>query len=100
MMASTDGKGSGYVISQIPSQLICTRGKAIPSIWKDQSAVPLDTDISYSPPLPVVSKLGVVLDHRDLRNCVCQDYASAVRLPFSGTKILNLKSVVVVVLQF
>jgi MFS family permease len=30
----TDGKRSGYVISQIPSQLICTRGKAALSIWE------------------------------------------------------------------
>jgi len=28
-MVSTDGKHSGYVISQIPSQLICTRGKIV-----------------------------------------------------------------------
>lgn len=80
----TDEERSGYVISQIPSQLICTRGKAFFSKVNNRIAVPLDTDVQHSSPLAVVSKLGVVLGHCDLCNCVGQDYPSAVRLPFFG----------------
>jgi hypothetical protein len=81
---STDGKCSGYVISQIPSQLICTRGKAVLSMCEQSIRSPFDTYTPRSPPLPVVSELGVVLGHRYLCDCFGQDNTSVVRLSLPG----------------
>lgn len=62
----------------------------------DQSAVPFDADIPYSPPLTVVSKLGAILGHCNLCDCFGQNYASVVCLPFSGGEAFGSESVIAV----
>jgi hypothetical protein len=92
----TDGRHSGYVISQIPSQLICTRGKVVFATRNDRLAVVSSTYVACSPPLPLVPKLGAVLGNRDLCNGVGQDNTSAVRLPFPGMVSLHSEIVITV----
>lgn len=64
----------GYVISQIPSQMICTRGMRPTQIRKCHSH-------RRSPPIPLVSVVGVVMGFGYLCHGGRQDTASALYMP-------------------